>query len=956
VGRAITVAILAAALALAAPFAAHAAGLGKLNVLSPLGQPLNAEIEIVALRPGEEDSLTARIAGRDAFAAAGIEPAALLNSLRFAIERRGNQRFLRVTTLQAVNDPFVELLIELQWNTGRLVREYTFLLDPPEYKSRDLAAAPPKPMAKPAPVEPKPAPSEIKPPPLEPKPAPPVEEAKPAPQVEAKPIEPSASAAPPVIAATPVPTPAPTPATEPEKPAAVAEAPKEEPAKEEPAKEPAKEAAKEEPVKEAPAPVASAKEPGAEATAYEVIKGDTLGKIARAYLPPGITLNQMLVAIYRANQDAFIRENVNLVRAGRILNIPSAEAIGTVDVDEANRVVRAHMAEFREYRSRLAAAPAAADAAPGQREAAGTIEPKPEAPKPAPQDQVRLSKVDPQKPSAPGGAAARGDDLVARERALKEAQSRISDLEKNVADLQKLLELKNQQLAELEKKAAGKPAPAAPAPAPAAKAPEKPAPAPAPAAKTPEKPAAAAPPSATPAPAAKAPEKPASEAPKPAPATPSPTPTPAPAAKAPEAPKPAAPAAKPAAPAAKPAPKPAAPPPQELSLLDEFLENPLALAALGAVVLLLLAYAGWAWRKKKAAQAKFQDSVISASAAGAAAGATLAEPTLTAATPAAAAAAAASAVAPAPAAAEEVDPIAEADVYMAYGRDAQAEEILKEALQKDSSRVPVHAKLLEIYAKRGDTKGFEQTALKVKSLTNGTGPDWEKAAVLGKSIDPANGLYAGAAAAAVAAVPAEAPAAPAPTLDFDIGGAAQASGSSPDLTLDAVPAKAADSGLDFDVSGAGEKKDISAEETVVVASGADKGGAALDFNLDLGTPAAPAPTPAAQAPAAPPAADDGGLTFDLTLDMGTEKKTEPSAPAATDLASISLDLGGADAGAAPAAGTDPKWQEIATKLDLAKAYEEMGDKDGARELLNEVMKDGDAAQKGTAQQLLAKLG
>ena len=60
--------------------------------------------------------------------------------------------------------------------------------------------------------------------------------------------------------------------------------------------------------------------------------------------------------------------------------------------------------------------------------------------------------------------------------------------------------------------------------------------------------------------------------------------------------------------------------------------------------------------------------------------------------------------------------------------------------------------------------------------------------------------------------------------------------------------------------------------------------------------------------------------------------------------------------AAPAGGSDPKWQEVATKLDLAKAYEEMGDKDGARELLNEVMKDGDAAQKGTAQQLLAKLG
>jgi pilus assembly protein FimV len=90
--------------------------------------------------------------------------------------------------------------------------------------------------------------------------------------------------------------------------------------------------------------------------------------------------------------------------------------------------------------------------------------------------------------------------------------------------------------------------------------------------------------------------------------------------------------------------------------------------------------------------------------------------------------------------------------------------------------------------------------------------------------------------------------------------------------------------------------------------------------------------------------------------MGTEKVADkPAQPApAMDLSSISLDLGGV--GDAPASGSaDPRWQEVATKLDLAKAYEEMGDKDGARELLNEVMKDGDSAQKGQAQQLLSKL-
>ena len=930
-GRAVSIAILAAALALTAPVGAFAAGLGKLNVLSPLGQALNAEIEIVALRPGEEDTLVARVAPLDAFTAAGIEPTAMLNTMRFAIERRGNQRILRMTTTAPVNEPFVELLIELQWSGGRLVREYTFLLDPPEYKSRQAIAAAPKPAAPPAPAP---------------------QAAKPPPPVEAKPIEP-APAAPvaPIIVPAPAPadsTPAPSAAapTEPAKEAAPQEPVKEAPLKE-PAPEPAKEAAKPEETKPA----------AALPSQHEVKKGDTLGAIARANLPAGVSLNQMLIAIYRANQDAFIRENVNLVRAGRILNIPTAEEVGAIDSAEANKLVRSHMAEFREYRSRLAAVPAPADATPGQREAPGTIQPKPEAPKPAaPTDQVRLSKADPQKPGAT--AAARGDDAAARERALQEAQSRVKDLEKSVADLQKMLEIRNQQLAELEKKAGAKPAPT---PVPAA---------PAPAAKAPEKPAAPA----APAPAAKAPEapKPAAEAPKPAPSPAPATPTPpAPVAKAPEAPKPEAKpeavkpeAPKPAAPApatpapAKPAAKPAAPPPPEPSLIDEFLDNPVALAGLAGVVLLLLVYAFWAWRKKKAAQARFQDSVIGAAAAGAAAG-TLAEPTIA---PATGGASATPATAPPPGTgAEEVDPIAEADVYMAYGRDAQAEEILKEALQKDSSRTPVHAKLLEIYANRKDAKAFEQSALKLKGLTNGAGPEWEKAAALGRSIDPQNGLYAGAGgaaapAAAVAAAPSfDAPAAPAPTLDFDIGGAGQASAAAPDFTLDigAAP-KPADAGLDFDVTGGGQKKDISVEETVVAPSTLDKT-QAMDFNLDLGSPSAAAP--AAPAAAAPASAPDPGLTFDLNLDLGVgDKKADAPAAPAADLSSISLDLGGSDAPAAPAGGADPKWQEIATKLDLAKAYEEMGDKDGARELLNEVMKDGDAAQKGTAQQLLAKLG
>ena len=132
-GRSIAIAVVAAALWVAAPFAAHSAGLGKLTVLSPLGQSLNAEIEIVALQAGEEDGLTARLASPEAFKQAGIDFNAALNSVRFSLERRGARSFLRLTTSQPVNEPFLELLVELQWSTGRLVREYTFLLDPPGF-------------------------------------------------------------------------------------------------------------------------------------------------------------------------------------------------------------------------------------------------------------------------------------------------------------------------------------------------------------------------------------------------------------------------------------------------------------------------------------------------------------------------------------------------------------------------------------------------------------------------------------------------------------------------------------------------------------------------------------------------------------------------------------------------------------------------------------------------------
>ena len=847
-GKSVTAKRLAAALLLLAPIHVFGAGLGKLTVLSALGQPLSAEIEIVSLQPGEEDSLAARFAPTEAYRQAGIEFNAALINVRFSVDRKDGKTVIRLASNAPVSEPFLNVLVELSWNTGRLVREYTFLLDPPEYKgTQAIAAAPaPVPAARPAPAQ-----------------AP----------VVAAPVAPRA-------------------------------------------------------VEERPIPAPAAKVSGT----YEVKKGDTLAKIATQTNPGGVSLEQMLIALYRANPDAFVGSNINRLRAGRILNVPDKVTASTVDQEDARRLVVAQSQDFRAYQGKLAGAVAAApaEASAAQRSASGKITAKPDEPAPAEaKDQVKLSKADPEGKGA-RSKAAKGDDASARDKALRESQSRVTDLEKSVQDLQKLLELKNQSLAELEKKGSAKPAAPAPTPAPAPAAPVKP--------------------------AAEAP-KPGAEATKPAA----------------EAPKPAAEAPKPPAEPPKPKPKMVPPPPPPPpSLVDEFLDNPAALGALGAAFLGLIGYGAWAWKRKKATQSKFQDSVMGAPAAaslGAAsvfsgAGAQEVD------TGAAVSQASVSDVSVGAGDADEVDPIAEADVYMAYGRDTQAEEILKDALAKDPGRLAIHSKLLEIYAGRRDVQNLEQTAMKIKELTGGEGEDWDKAIVLGRTADPGNALYGGDPDATVMLRPAPAPAASAvPTLDFDLDAAAPAT--TPDIALEAEAPVAAPTELasiDFDLGAddapatpaAEEKSDFAPGGTIFMdSSEAQSASGGLDFDLGMGEPEKAPEPELAPLPAAPAVDAGGGLDFNLDLDGGDVDKTVmmPASLKApeVDLSEISFDLGTPDA-AAPAAEGDARWQEVATKLDLAKAYEEMGDKEGARDLLNEVAKEGDEAQKNQAAQMLAKLG
>jgi pilus assembly protein FimV len=992
---------------LALPSLALAAGLGKLTVLSSLGQPLKAEIEIVSLQRGEGDALGARLAPSDVFRQAGVDLNPTLLGLKFAVQRKDSGQYvMAVNSPQPVNEPFVDMLVELNWANGRLVREYTFLLDPPEYagpKSSAAQAASPTPampaeQAAPQAAAPQEPPAGVQAAAAEP--APVIAAVPLGPNVpgQAAPSEPKADAAAPNASAAVEPVPLP----------GQVEVMPVEPKRAEPERAPVEAAA-------APSqPAGLVQEPGVKDT-YEVVRGDTLSKIAIRNQVQGVSLQQMLVALFRANPDAFVADNMNRLRAGKIINIPDQDAAESVAPADARRIVSAQYADFNDYRRSLGIAVASASAPQGAtRQASGEIsqpkEEKPAAPKEPPKDELRLSRGDDTKRGAKGAGVAAADDLAAKDNALKEANERIAILQKNVQDLQNLVEMKNKAAAQLQQQAeaakaaaqkaeAAKAAPAAkvePVPVPVApKAPES--------AKAPE-PAKAAPPAKAPeapkapeaakgpepakapavakapeaAPAAKTEPVKAPEAPKAAEAPKAPEAAKAPeAGKAPEAAKAPAPVSVAAAPA-KAAPKKAAPAPQpEASFIDDLIGDPMVLGGAGGAVVLLVGYAAYAWRRKRSSQ--FENSIMSVvpsdadSVLGSVGGRNVDTSS--------------SSIqsdfgqGTSKAAAEEIDPIAEADVYMAYGRDAQAEEILKDALSKDSSRQAIRVKLLEIYANRKDTRSFEAAANELHAATGGRGAEWEKVAALGLSIDPGNTLYGGKPSGTPAPTPSQlppgfnetaqmpafnppttsAPVAPhteAPlNIDFDIGTSTSAPSPLPDLDLGvaSTPSAQAAAGLDFDLGIGGDKGGAVAAPAALASLSAEPP-LSIDFDLPMGDQPAATAAPAA-APTAAPSLELGAIDFDLGTKSVAEPKAEAKAPA-LDLASINLDLGtpGAAGGNGSGGAPDPRWQEVATKLDLAKAYEEMGDKDGARELLKEVVKEGDTAQQQQAQTMLQALG
>lgn len=847
-----------------------ALSLGRITVQSAIGEPLRAEIDIPDINAEEASTLKAIVASPEAFRAAGLEYNAAMSSLQVSMQRRPDGRaFIRLSSDRTINEPFVDMIIEASWASGRIVRDYTMLFDPPNLRTAGPAA-------------------------------------QTAAQVSA----------------------VPTPSTRPQAPAVAGTAPSTGVARSAEGRKPSGKAA--------------AAKPAAEDGRQVTVKaGDTAGKIAAATKPANVSLDQMLVALLRANPDAFIGANINRIKAGAVMNVPGADQAGATSEREASQIIVAQSKDFNEFRRKLAGEAPTAKVAAADRKATGTVQAKVEDKKPttAAPDKLTLSKGAVQgKPT---------EAQIAKDRSAKEAAARAAELSKNIAELGKI-------------GATSKPAaPAASAaPASAAKAPMTPS---VPVA-APVVPAASAP---APTPAIAKPAAPASAAPVATAAAPAP-------AAAVSAPAAGASATAPATAASAPVKRPVAPPPPppEPDLVDSMLENPLVPAGAVGLIALLAGFGFYRMRqRKKASQvdSAFLESRLQPDSFFGTSGGQRVDTSDNAAT--------GSSMVYSPSqldAADDVDPVAEADVYLAYGRDLQAEEILKEALRTNSSRIAIHQKLLEIYAKRRDTRGFEGVAGQAYKLTGGDGADWARICEMGLSIDPSNPLYQPGGEPSSEGMPSR----PAPlepvrsATDDTMPVVAAAAAPSMDLDLDldfslddapsAITPASASSATDPTVSMRAASASTvplhmahDADATAKLAAGADFSLPELDVpGSELSLSSADAEDFKAQA------ATSFGMTTPVPLPASSLQPAAPAAEAGMmefDLDSLSLDLGGDTEqpviAAAPATSEDP----LATKLALAEEFSAIGDADGARALIEEVIEEASGEMKTKAQRALSNL-
>ncbi|MBU6247226.1 MAG: fimbrial protein FimV [Xanthomonadaceae bacterium] len=737
---------------------AGALELGQIRVKSALGQPLVAEIPVTPEGAGDLRNLSAKLASDEDFMRAGITDGRTSVPLSFAVvSGPGGSKLIRITSAEAINDPYLDLLVEVDNASGKSLREYTILLDPPGMTS-----------------------------------------------------------------AAPAPSPAPSRAAAPRAPAAAS----------------------------APRAVASKGEVG------PVKSGQTLSSIAASVRPDGVDLNQMLLALKQANPDAFYRDNINALKRGAVLRVPSAEQARATSIAAAMAEVRRQNSDWR----------AGAVSSPTQVADSGTrasASSSPTAPASKAGDHLELL------PSAKGGknASAGGGKAADLRRDLQQSQESLANLQQQSADLrsrlkdledingknQRLLALKDSEIAELQRKLAearkGAPADGSamtPAAAPAAIPP-------APAASS-AKPAVAAAQPATASTAA------AGGTTAPAPATSSAKSPAVPAASTPKAAEPAAkPMAKPAAkaPAARVAPKPAA--------SDEaWYMQPWAWAA-GAAVVLLGLLLGLRGRRAKASGKGSPSSL-------------------------------ADRFGTVPVPGDTGD-----------GIDPDQDELLDQ-LAEHPDDIGLHLELVSLYYHRRDVEHFEAAAEAMYAhITDPQQSEWQDVAAMGEDLVPGHPLFAGV----DTSVPESERA---PLAGFNLDEPADDAGAAPvPPPMPAGPSKISEYHFDFNLTPRPGSPGAEHHEDASAGHAEDDVPEALDDHFALDTDA--------HVPASADHADEMPAWQPSESGTGFEP-TEFS--------------------------DDP----IDTKLDLARAYLDMGDADGARAMLEEVLAEGSQMQRDTARRLL----
>ncbi|MDI1328950.1 FimV/HubP family polar landmark protein [Pseudomonas sp.] len=849
---------------------AHALGLGELTLKSTLNQPLVAEIELLDVKDLTAAEVVPSLASPEDFAKAGVDRQAFLNDLTFTpVLNASGKSILRVTSSKPLSEPMVKFLVQVMWPNGRLLRDYSVLLDPSKFSPQTAEAA-----AQPSPTE------------------------------------------------------------------------------------------------TVTAPVTGATQP----SQYTTTPRDTLWEIA-AKARNGGSVQQTMLAIQALNPDAFIDGNINRLKTGQVLRLPDQAQSTSLPQPKAIAEVAAQNTAWRQGR-RYVAKPGT-----GQQQLDATKRGRADAaPSQTAKDNLSLVSAETGKgKGAAGDAKALNNKLAVTQESLDttrrdnaELKSRMTDLQSQLDKLQRLIELKNNQLAKLQAEGAAGASASTPATTPPAMSAEL--------AANP----AAAPTEVVPAPETSAPET----APAPVPAEPPIEPTPV---------------------------------ASDEQKFNELLTNPVLLGLVGggAVVLLLLLLL--LARRRKAqqeaekhlrmARALEEEKEFSAEQdlpESSFEGLEVPPPSVKLATapiptpPPAPAPAPAPDVMTTPIAAPLVSPAAErnddvltkAQSHIAAGRLNQAAALLEDGIKQEPQRSDLRLKLMEVYGQQGDRDAFvAQERQLVANGDNFAQVEQLKSRFPAMAIAAAGGLAAAALAAELDAqyvkdLLLDEPQAPADDLDsaFDLS-LDDLEAASP-AVVTPEPEAAADLDefpLDDDLS----FESVLKEQTEIKENlddlsdfdlDMDLGGdtsqdllAEDDFLLDLdeGVKDLPAEPVKPEVPQ-----DDLELPADFDLSLADEMDAAPAEPEVKDAFAAELDDVNAELDrlsqsmseptftaedAMASAADEPDFDflsgtdEVATKLDLAQAYIDMGDNDGARDILNEVVAEGNAGQKSEAKEMLSHL-